>query len=200
MSTVKFAGALALVLGMASPWCAAQGGDGLSATSASAVWPRWQGRLSVGLDRADGLHLGEAPALRRATLLGDYYLTEPFHDGSGGMRATSGLIVSPKGQMSQPLPATLAGHGFNVERRLGAPAGDAGGLENRTAPYVGLGYTGIVARTGVSFSADLGVVALTPGPKVQFGKAGIGSAVNAEDVAREWRLSPVLSLGVSYAF
>lgn len=38
-----------------------------------------------------------------------------------------------------------------------------------TAPYLGLGYTGWLTKTGLSFSADLGVTAERPGARWQFG-------------------------------
>ena len=188
MNVLKLSCAVAVVLSTVAPCSVAQDG-GLSTEGAASVWPRWQGRLSVG---------SEAGVARSASLLGDYYITDAFHSGGGGLRATSGLIVSQRSQAAQPLNSSLAGRDFNVERRLGAASRPAwGDADSSTLPYVGLGYTGVVARSGFSFSADLGVMALNAGPKVRFGTAG---SQTSDDLVREIRLSPMLSLGVSYAF
>ena len=66
--------------------------------------------------------------------------------------------------------------------------------DNATLPYLGFGYTGLSARSGWSFSADLGLVAQTPG-----GIKVIRSQ-SLDDAVREMRLAPLLQLGVSYAF
>lgn len=188
MRTLISTCAVAVFLGAAAPWSAAQSG-GLNPDQAASAWPRWQGRLSVDLDR--GERAGDSAAVRGASLLGDYYITEAFHSGGGGLRATSGLIVSPRAQTAAPLASSLAGRGFNAERRLGAAARpawtDAG---SSTQPYLGVGYTGVLANSGFSFSADLGVVRL--------GRAA--SAPSLDEQVRALRLSPILSLGVSYAF
>lgn len=199
MDMSKFSCAVAVVLGTVAPWSVAQSG-GLSADQAAAAWPRWQGRLSVGLERADGLNSGDAATPRSASLLGDYYITDALHPGIGGLRATSGLIVSQRSRAAQPLSSTLAGRGFNAERRVGmASTPGWADSDSSTVPYMGLGYTGMVARSGFSFSADLGVMALNTGTKVRFGK-GSASSQTSDELARELRLSPILSLGVSYAF
>lgn len=188
MRTLKSTCAIAVLLSAAAPWCAAQSG-GLNPEQAASAWPRWQGRLSVGLDRAD--RAGDAATVRSARALGDYYFTEPFfHSGNGGLRATSGLIMSPRAQAAQPMASALAGQGFNAERSYGASSRPAWtDSDNSTLPYVGLGYTGVVANSGFSFSADLGVVRL-----------GRSAAPSLDDQVRALRLSPLLSLGVSYAF
>jgi len=66
-----------------------------------------------------------------------------------------------------------------------------------TWPYVGVGFTGAWPRHGWGFTADVGL-----------GSRGNGLSLNPagndggglDDVLRELRLSPVLQLGVTYAF
>lgn len=199
MDMLKLSCAVAMVLGTAAPWCAAQGG-GLRADPAASDWPRWQGRLSIDVERSDSPASDAGGIARGARALGDYYITSPFHGGNGGLRATSGLILSSRAQAAQPLNSALAGRGFNAERRLGAAMAPSWiDADSSTVPYLGLGYTGVVARSGFSFSADLGVMALNTGAKVRFGNRS-ASQQSADDLARELRLSPILSLGVSYAF
>ena len=127
---------LAILIAAAAP--AALAADGLL-LERQMVWPRWQPRLSL-YDAPD-----IAP-LQRAALVGDYDLGSfglslPF--ASGRFRATSGLIFDLRNKpgLGAPMWAALA-------------AGDAAPL---SAPYIGLGYTGWVPKTGLSFSADLGL-------------------------------------------
>lgn len=169
---------------------------------------RLQGRLSLAtstsaLLRADlATPAGEPISLRGLSLMGDYYLTGALFGGerrSGGLRATSALLIGPRWQTlgagSLGLPSS--GRGLVVERRLASatPDGDA----NSTLPYLGIGYTGLSSQGGFSFSADLGVVALNPGSAVRFGRAFSGTQ-NFDGILRDLRLAPMLQLGVSYSF
>jgi len=95
---------------------------------------------------------------------------------------------------------------LNVDRRLfGASATGLGyGTEpvnesSGTLPYVGIGYSSLAARSGWSFSADLGLVSLAPGNAVRLGRV-FGGSQNLDDVVRDMRLTPVLQLGASYSF
>jgi hypothetical protein len=124
---------------------------------------------------------------QRARLFGDYYLTGPgFGAGqvSGGLRLTSGLAFGPaaaaEGSYWQLPSAGAAGH-------------------DRALPYLGVGYTGLSARAGWGFTADIGLGGLRPGEQFRFGRSG-PSAAQVENVLNDLRLAPVLQLGVSYAF
>jgi hypothetical protein len=75
------------------------------------------------------------------------------------------------------------------------PANDSNG----TLPYIGVGYSSLAARSGWSFSADLGVVSQSPGNVVRFGRV-FGGSQSLDDVIRDMRLAPVVQLGVSYSF
>ena len=184
--------------------------DGAGLTSNGETWARWQGRLSFGTS-APAWHPGladinaPAPKLNRMSLMGDYYLTSSLADGPGnvgGWRATSGVILGPRGQLWAG-QASTTGSGFNVDSRPVGPgaalyANDAIG-DTATLPYLGLGYTGLSLRGGWSFSADLGLVAQSPGNSLRLGRA-LGGGQSLDDAVRELRIAPLLQVGVSYAF
>jgi hypothetical protein len=182
---------------------------GLRAPVADTVWPRWQGRMLVSTtqapwwrpqltDEREGTHL----RLESLSLLGDYYFQRSVTGlrGPGGFRATSGLIfgtassrvLSGLGQVAASAgpPAPPAGSGWAGTLPEASPA---------TVPYLGLGYTSLSARRGWGFSADIGLVALSPGSAVKLGRVFSG-AQPLDDMLREMRLSPLINLGVSYAF
>lgn len=185
-------------------------GSGLR--TGSTPWPRWQGRVGLSsgpaatwgaFDAQDGSPLGPGYSLR---LLGDYYFLQHGIAASGrysgGFRATGGMIFGDRGAPWSLLagsPAPLGG-GFSTERRRFSlwnplPAADT---SDGSTPYLGVGYTGLQALTatggGWGFSADVGVMALRPRSAVRLGQQGLG------DLVRELQLSPLLQLGVSYAF
>jgi hypothetical protein len=124
---------------------------------------------------------------------------------TGGFRATSGVIVGARSSLWGGL-ATGTGNGLlSVDRRLfgqspGLPANFAdASADSGTLPYVGVGYSSVAARSGWSFSADLGLVSLSPGNAVRLGRV-VGGGQNLDDVVHDMRLAPVLQLGVSYSF
>lgn len=95
----------------------------------------------------------------------------------GALRATSGFLTTPR--------VSLAG-------AVGETPADA-------APYVGIGYVGLAVKGGWGLKADLGLVAESGG--LRSGRAPFGNGGLAWDGAlRELRLTPLLQLGVSYAF
>jgi hypothetical protein len=121
--------------------------------------------------------LGDGPAagpalrtVQSGSLVGDYYFAQPAY---GRFRASGGLWINQ-------------------------PAGGAEGWS--PAPYLGLGYSSPARWAGFSFSADLGVAAESaPSTAGGLGRALLG-VQGAESSRRELRLSPVLQLGVRYAF
>lgn len=196
---------LSVALGLAGP--AAAAGEGLKAHADESPWARWQGRLSLATAAPSwraNFSEGDASGLRISglTLSGDYYFAAGGaleRAGLGGLRATSALIIGPRGQATATLPAL--GYGAPLERRPGAalaagvdPAGDFASL-----PYLGLGYTGVAARSRWSFSADLGLVALYPGNVGRLGRV-VGGNQSFDELLRELRLAPLLQMGVSYSF
>lgn len=170
--------------------------DGLNVPRSA--WPQWGARVAVST-------YDQSPRLAAASLLGDYYFRAlKLGDGgtAAGFRATSGLVL---GAGTAPLgaagvPARLGAGPTLVHLAMSAlPPGVEAPDAGPTLPYLGLGFTSVSAAGGVSFSADIGLVARqasdAPGP----GRALLGT--QSLDIAvRNLRLSPVLQLGVRYAF
>jgi hypothetical protein len=115
----------------------------------------------------------------RWRLVGDHYFAPSL-----GLRATGGL-----------LGPTVAGSSPDTGIRLGT-------TQRRATPYVGLGYStgGVSANRwgGWGVSADIGLQA-SQGSEWPLGRA-LESPAGMGDLLRELRLTPVLQLGVSYAF
>jgi len=63
-------------------------------------------------------------------------------------------------------------------------------------PYIGVGWSGSSARGGWGLSADFGFAGRSSGS----GGLRISGHQSLDDLLRELRLSPMLQLGVSYAF
>jgi hypothetical protein len=185
-------------------------GNGLTVNADDLYWPRWQARLSVtgpSLATRVAPNLGSSAAAMPSGLsvMSDYYLTGSLlgPKRAGGFRATSGLLVGPRLQTwAGPGPAPQRG-ALSLDRRVfglsaNPPAVD-GSADTATLPYLGIGYTRLSPRSGWSFSADVGLVSLSPGNAVKFGRVFNGSQT-LDDTLRDMRWSPMLQLGVSYAF
>ena len=198
----------ALVLGGSCTWAAAAEGPGLTVNSDDLEWPRLQGRVALQAAPAWGGAVAgsrSAPSPNSLGLMGDYYVTPSFLGPSrtGGFRATSGLVMGSRGSTWAVPSPSLGNTGSARERRLfGAPGntlvpGDTTG-DTSTVPYLGVGYTGLSARGGWSFSADLGL-SLNAGSAVKLGRVFTGSQ-SLDDAVRDMRWSPLVQLGVSYSF
>ena len=194
---VRGLSAAALMMSTAAAW--ADGGLGLGTDTFG--WPRVQGRLALGTGlRGDAVRADAADVrLGSVSLMGDYYLTGPLvarERLSGGLRATSGLVMGPRyALLSNPaLPPSLASP-FSLSRLSGAlPVSTDGSADVGTAPYLGIGYTGVANKGGLSFSADLGLAALSAGPGLRLNRSPSGQGL--DDV----HITPVLQLGLSYSF
>ncbi len=126
------------------------------------------------------------------SVLGDYWFS------ASGFRATGGLMVyrQPRPLGWQPAP----GQALGMSTRLGAG----------TLPYMGLGYSAGMGRALAqpwAFYADVGVVMLKPRSSVRLGSTGSpswlgGGPGSSQDIdaGRDWRVSPVIQMGVSYSF
>lgn len=197
------AGALALTLATAM----GADGDGSVAVANQPAWARWQSRLSLGVTSNPGPPgvQGLARRLGSASLMGDYYFSRWLSSPGqlGGFRATSGLIFGPRSMMSTGQPGRADSTGFSVASREFAltpmPYTGDSASDNATLPYLGLGYTGQSLRSGWGFSADLGLFARSAGSVVRLGRTVSGSQT-LDDAIRELRMTPLLQLGVSYAF
>ncbi len=199
-----FTGALALacpLLSTAAP--AAEGG--LQADQVS--WARWQGRLSLG-SPSTPWRLGAdspIPKLTSASLMGDYYFSRSLLGPRqvGGFRATSGLIFGPRSMLGTAQTGQPGASAFSIaSRAIGQapmPLGGEPGAETTTVPYLGVGYTNLSVRSGWSFTADLGLMAQGSGSLGRLGRS-LSGAQSLDDAVREMRMTPLLQLGVSYAF
>jgi len=203
----KTAWMLAVALAFVCTAAIAADADDPSPHSDQLSWARWQGRLSLGATPS-AWHQGletPAPKLSSASVMGDYYFGRSLAGigQPGGFRASSGLITGPRGVLSTGQPSMAAGSTFSIGSPMLSlptssyalePAGDIA-----TLPYLGLGYTGLSVRSGWSFSADLGLVAQSPGSAARLGRV-FGGGQSLDDLIRDMRLAPLLQLGVSYAF
>jgi len=193
MMRTRCSHALLLLLLTGPAW--AEGG--LTINPDQTPWPRWQAR--VGLTTTAPLHadLGLASGqLQGARLLGDYYFATPnfgLTRMSGGFRATSGLLLSPRGPSLSM--ATVPGVGGMLSVSQQASTADPSADPAHTVPYLGFGYTGLSTKGGWGFTADVGLMALNPGSGLRLGRGQ-----SLDDVVRDMRLTPVLQLGVSYSF
>lgn len=206
-----------IVVSLASlvPLAASAGGEGLSTDADRVPWARFQGR--IGLSAA--APVTSTPALpndgtglqvQGLSLMGDVYFGAAPGGSSkvsaGGFRATSGVIVGARGSLWGMSAMSPASGLLNVDRRLfGASSSilghgaDPASESTGTLPYLGIGYSSLAARSGWSFSADLGLVSLAPANAVRLGRV-FGGSQNLDDVVRDMRLTPVLQLGASYSF
>jgi hypothetical protein len=187
--------------------CGAAGADGgLTVSMDQSPWPRWQARVGVAASpmvRSDLADSGQL--LQSANLLGDYYFSGPgFGNGevSGGFRATSGVMFGRHALLLGLPPAgTPRALSLGVSRYSAASNGLPEPSEQaRTSPYLGVGYTGLSARGGWGFSADIGLLAVNPGSGLKVNAVGSQTARSADEVMSDWKLTPWLQLGVSYSF
>lgn len=161
--------------------------------------PAWRSSLVVPAGVGQGLATG-------GSITGDYFFgadTDAAQPRTG-FRASSGLLFRTKGMSTTDLALSSRAASFGATSRLltGAdPAmyGDASTEGLATLPYLGLGYSGLWAKSGWGFWADLGVVVQSPGGALGVSRVLSGSQ-GVDDLMRELRLSPMLQLGVNYAF
>lgn len=177
---------------------AAQGG--LSIDDQAGFGPRLQARvgLNTGLS-LDGT--GTSWQQQAGVVLGDYYFSRArlgSSDVSGGFRATSGLLLGQR-SLAMGTPALATGQGFTLtmvrQPRWASAVGESVSEHWSAVPYLGVGWSGMSARGGWGLSADLGVAA-----RATTGGLRVGNTMALDDLLREWRLTPMLHVGVSYAF
>jgi hypothetical protein len=206
---------ITLFVATLAPLAASAGGEGLSTDADRVPWARFQGRISYAMTTpvastpvvpGDGTGL----QVQGMSVMGDVYFgaAPSSRATAGGFRATSGVIVGTRSSlwgMSAMAPASGL---LNVDRRLFGASPAALGYAtdpvneatSATLPYLGIGYSSLAAhRSGWSFSADLGLVSMSPANAVRLGRV-VGGTQNLDDVVRDMRLTPVLQLGASYSF
>ncbi len=176
---------------------------GLSVDADQVPWPRLQTRIGVAAGATGGTEMSATGgySLQGARVLGDYYFsTGPLFGSShasGGFRATSGVMLAPRGPSLSMPTVPRPGGVFNVSQQGLAVAGDAD--SGHAVPYLGVGYTGLANKGGWGFTADIGLMGLTPGAGLKFGRTAANSQ-SLDEVLRDLRLTPVLQVGLSYSF
>jgi len=182
------------ILALATSVAHAAPGDGLQSQFDSQAWEGLKGRLTLGTAAPFRAELGsiepDAQKINSLSVMGDYYLTRPWLGTTGGLRATSGLLLGPH--------ASLWSSPASVDRRTAASGLDGSADGSSTLPYLGVGYTGLSDKGGWGLSADLGLMA-NPRSTVRLGKVFNGTQ-SLDDTMRDLRFSPLLQLGVSYSF
>lgn len=207
-----------LTLALWTAPAAAQAGDGGLRWNPSQLanegrpLPHWQGRLGLAAaDESPGVAIDTSHRVLAASVMGDYFFSAQALSGRGGFRATGGLLIGSRNSLwSGAFGATQLAPGLNAERRelssysLAPLAADGDVGDGSALPYVGLGYTGLFGKRpltgmGWGFSADLGLISLSPRSAVRLGNAGVGQT-SVTELVRDLQLNPMLHLGVSYAF
>jgi hypothetical protein len=186
---------------LAAPAAWAQG-QGLTFDDRTQFGPRLQAR--VGMNTSTALTDGSSASWQHqaGVLLGDYYFSRArLGEGqvSSGFRATSGMLL---GQRSLALgtPALAGMQGLAVTQ-LRQPRGALPGVESAAepwaaVPYIGIGWSGVSVRGGWGVSADLGLA----GRSGSNGGLRVNGNQSFDDLMRELRISPMVQVGVSYAF
>lgn len=156
-------------------------------------WPQWQARLSVlAPPLATTTSLGNQLPLGAARLAGDVYFDWARLGQSGGLRATSALLLGPRAQ-AMAAPSPWSGGALRSGAWSGMSShGDADPGLNAAA-YLGLGYSAWWTRSNLGLSADLGLIAQRPGLR-------LGRSEALDTVWRGVQMSPVLQVNLSYAF
>jgi hypothetical protein len=158
--------------------------------------PRFQARLQLSSMEARADANPGASRLLSANLLGDYYLTRSA--SGGGLRATGGMLLGPLSMLQSSGGLALGSGAVSVgQRGLALSGPQAEGLDPSTSlSYLGIGYTGRVHRSGLAFSADLGLMA----GGLSGLRLGRSSAQGFEDAMRDLRFKPLLQLGLAYSY
>ena len=179
---------------------------GLSVEADQVPWPKLQARIALAPSAALPLSTdlaGSTYGLQGGRVLGDYYFTGSPLPGrlSGGFRATSGLLLGPRGASLSMPSVPRSGLTLSMSQQaVGASAGADGTPDSGHAvPYVGVGYTGLSLKGGWGFTADVGLMALNPSSGLRLRGVASGSQ-SLDDVLRDLRITPVLQLGLSYSF
>jgi hypothetical protein len=172
--------------------------QGLVAPPADRLWPELHLRITLQALAASPLpaaSLIDASAtassprgLQSAAVLGDYYFATPSF---GRFRASGGMVVGSLGGSVSP-SAGQARTELAVSRSNPNSASQSAETSSPAMPYLGLGFSSSF-QGPVAVSADVGMAASGLGRAV-FGNAGMDRAL------REIRVTPMLQLGVRYAF
>lgn len=128
---------------------------------------------------------------------------------TGGLRASGGVVGVSRHAATGPHPG---GHLGTVDLSLAGPRNAFAQGLTVSVPYIGIGYSASTAPGlagnaparstlygGWGFSADVGLMALSPRSAVRFDRV-LGGQQSLDEVLRDVRLTPLLQLGVTYTF
>jgi len=190
------------LLALSTPAAMAQG-RGLTLSDEAMFGPRLQARIGLNTSTTLGDGAQASWQTQAGVLLGDYYFSRTrLGEGqvSSGFRATSGVLL---GQRSLALgtPAMAASAQAMSLTLVRQPRWAMGGSESAAepwaaVPYVGVGWSGTSVRGGWGVSADFGFVGRSNGN----GGLRVNGNQSVDDLLRELRISPMVQVGVSYAF
>lgn len=168
------------------------------------LWVR--GKVFGDTTPAESANLGRSGTSTQWRLLGSYDVPR-----LNGLRASGGMIGVSR-RVALGAAAMQESHRWDAGLTNGwlDDARNSRALDqgpNISVPYAGISYTssshspaarGLVASSW-SFNIDLGVMALAPRSSVRLGAAP-STQDRMDDLLRELRLTPLLQLGVFYAF
>jgi hypothetical protein len=197
----RWPGLLASLAVLAAPAAWAQG-QGLTLDEQTLFGPRLQAR--IGLNTSVALADGSSASWQQqaGVLLGDYYFSRARLGAgqvSSGFRATSGVLLGQRSlALATPAFAGAPGMGLTWLRqpRGALPALEWASEPWTAVPYVGVGWSGSSSRGGWGVSADFGFAGRTGGS----GGLRVNGHQSLDDLLRELRMSPMMQLGISYAF
>lgn len=182
-------------------WSQSSGGLTVNSSEQARFGPTLQARIGINASLSND---GANPAWQQqaGVFLGDYYFSRArlgTSDVSSGFRATSGVFLGQR-SMALGTPALAAGQGMKLtvvrQQRWAQPVGDSLSEAWAAVPYLGVGWSGASTRGGWGLTADFGFAARNGNNN----GLRVSNSQSLDDVLRELRLTPVLQLGVSYAF
>jgi len=154
---------------------------------------------------SDQIKFDSTLKLESVAALADWHLL------SGYTHLTAGLVYNSN---SFDMNATPTGGSYTINGQTYTTS-QVGTLNanvtfNKIAPYLGFGWSGRASKTGFSFKSDIGVM-FQGSPKASLTASGAAAGSQlAADVAAEqakldsdmesYKLYPVISVGVGYAF
>jgi hypothetical protein len=139
--------------------------------------------------------------------LSSFGLLADWHLFNGVTHLTAGLMGNGN---KLDLTAVATGGSYTINGNV-YTAADVGTLStkvefNKTAPYLGFGWSGQPKNSGFSFNSDFGIM-FQGSPKATITTTGTGGAAMTADAQtqlnedlKEYKYYPVISIGIGYAF
>jgi hypothetical protein len=191
---------MAVVSAFAAPVWAQ--GTGLVVEPYSTFGPQVQARVGVSTSATAPDGHSTSWQQQAGVLLGDYYFSRArLGQGqvSSGFRATSGMLLGQR-SLALSTPALSQGSSFGLtalrQPRVAMPGLEVAAEPWAAVPYVGIGWSGLSAKGGWGVSADFGFAGRSYGS----GGLRVNGNQSLDDLLRELRITPMVQIGVSYAF